>query len=99
MGVRPYAKSRRSSSSTLGYSKLLYIFSSKTTWHVEQAREASQAPSKAILFKWAISNIFYPILAETLVFKPSLLTKSNETISASYIDEKQYFLILYYDIV
>lgn len=37
----------------------------KMTWHVEQARDASQAPSMSISFSRATSKRFFPIVAYT----------------------------------
>lgn len=44
VGVKPNAKSKRSYSSSVGSSNLSYVVSSRITWQVLQANDASQAP-------------------------------------------------------
>mmetsp|Transcript_584 Transcript_584/g.1096 ORF Transcript_584/g.1096 Transcript_584/m.1096 type:complete len:212 (-) Transcript_584:188-823(-) len=84
VSVKPKAKSSMSSSSSSGSSSISYWSSSSIiTWHVEHAKEPSQAPSSSMSFICAISRRFFPTGACISYSSPSLSTKTTRIFSAS----------------
>src|SRR6185369_38531 len=73
--VKPKARSSMSSSSSLAPSSTSYHSGSTITWQVEQASEPSQAPSRSILLRWAISSTESPRGASTSTRSPPALMK------------------------
>src|SRR5262249_53206565 len=63
--VRPKARSSMSSSSSLASDSRSYHSGSMITWQVEQASEPSQAPSRSMPLRWAISSTDKPFGAST----------------------------------
>src|SRR5215470_18103989 len=73
--VRPKARSSMSSSSSFAAGSVSYHSGSTMTWQVEQASEPSQAPSRSMLLRCAISRTDRPIGASTSTRVPSVLMK------------------------
>src|SRR5262249_35917768 len=71
--VRPKARSSMSSSSSLAVGRISYHSGSTMTWQVEQASEPSQAPSRSMLLRCAISSTDSPLGASISTRVPSVL--------------------------
>ncbi len=75
VSVRPSAKSSMSSSSSSGSGNESKTFSSRITWHVEQAISPPHAPSTSISLSWATSRRDWPKDPSTVSSSPSASTK------------------------
>eukprot|EP00325_Prymnesiales_sp_UTEX-LB-985_P023135 CAMPEP_0174727148 /NCGR_PEP_ID=MMETSP1094-20130205/49201_1 /TAXON_ID=156173 /ORGANISM="Chrysochromulina brevifilum, Strain UTEX LB 985" /LENGTH=90 /DNA_ID=CAMNT_0015928833 /DNA_START=263 /DNA_END=535 /DNA_ORIENTATION=- len=72
-----------SSSSSSGGGSASYCDCSSTTWHVEQAREPSHAPSSSMSFSCAISRIVLPTSASIWTCSPSCMnTMGTRSVTA-----------------
>lgn len=75
VAVKPKARSNKSSSSSFARGNLLYRGCYRITWQVEQARLASQAPSRDMSFFLAIYKRCCPSWLSTTFVVPSLSIK------------------------